>query len=860
MSPPATPPTPAVSGGPDPFDEILKDLQAALAQVQSLDKPLADAAGIVGDVLAALDTADDLISILEDLTTLCQIISETLPALTEIPVVGEIADVAEPVFTDAGALLSKVETPFKQAKTEVIDKARPPLTDIGKGLFRFQEVVHTVSTTVPDAINTIRVLSYLVSAARVLLPYLKESPAEARVAAFVGTLDSIRHKVADAAKPMTAGLEAVAAGTAWVANELDGPLKTIRQDLETHHGAMGAIILIVKPAGDAFQAAERRIAPIRWVLEAAQWFMDHVLQPVIDWISHTLGLDKLFEPVKEQLAASLGFEGVATDLKATLHPDAASANTKNAGASKAADTAQSVHTFVVLLQQYRQDHNAGLRKAGADLLAAVTGAPLDSNKPWVLPPWPKRPGIPAADAPVTGARAPLVRSRSLAQLRAHNDSLLQAVGPVLLAAAPAQPPPLDDLSDVLIDDLGSEWEPVRQLVGAIQKEAGDLRNCSNVADQVQAALSAFEAQLPFPAAFAKIMEDLSAMFDAASQLLLSVARQKVLSKTLTDVARNVSSQAKAAKALELAAVSLPAKAAPVEKALATVLARAGGAAHSARTSDRDPISSVVTTALATHASWASGAAHLAHAVKAARSSDVRLLHAADLDRLQQQINAASGVLTGQVKRLQDQANAVEAASACVLAELATFAKDAAALHGHASHIHETAMPALERTTRLISTVDAFIDPLSGLLDALGCSPGGPKGAAALEVKTFCGLAVTTIQQYAEGAVRECDAISEQLLPLAGITADVTKTAGSFASTTFQKDATSLGDALERLAAACQTDVSYPMVIPSKDGKPARTVRLVNPLVDENLATEAVRVFRAVAADYPSATGAPAGGV
>ncbi|PFG43144.1 hypothetical protein ATJ88_1828 [Isoptericola jiangsuensis] len=817
----------------------LKDLLTSAAPYVAADSPLADVEGFLGDVASALGAVGTIDTTVQDLSALVEAAAAVTDALDGVPFVDIVVAPASAVFDAAGGFLSDASSFLDEAKATV-EPVRVTVVDLDTGIKDVQQVLEELTVQVPQYLNTVQILDYLLQIAGTLVPFLEGSEPGDRLAAVVDTLNTVLDDVGtafgafeQAMSPVFAGLETVVGVIEDVA---DGMGQGVQDTLHAFESAADAL----SPVASGFRKVENAIGPLRWVLDAIAWIVDHVLKPAIDWVLKATGLSTLLDGLEAKVEGWLGITSLKSAVgQAGAQQGGLSSGQQAAGSATGQQAGSTYTSFGSSMSQFRQGDDSTLKSVASELLGAITGAGL-SDGTGGLPDFP----VCAPDLTGNGGGSTAVRAPALGALRTapqrmalvsplHPDhprtvpvSLAQvrAGGPAALAGATtAGPWPVAPVDPAV-------WPRTAAMVAGAGDLTGRLGKIGPDATALASALTAFRQSADLPATFAAGLGQFGATFDVCSDLLTSLTAFDLafLTALVDPVEALVAQQATDVKAC---VTTLP-------DAL-----RAIAAVEQAVTADVADLPTAATLADAVHRAdgWVLGAEQLV----------------ATMDAIHQQLTTQGTDLTGWTSA-HDQ---IETAAQSVAARQATLATTldaveagvtglSAALHTYATALAPVtedarglvgAVPAAGHVARILGVVQSLVDPLQGLFH-LACPTSGTTRAMAGSLVDDLTELATTLTTPPPGQVNSLLAqLDAQALPCGRLAAALTAATTTLTGTVVPDvtaQASALAAALHDLADGLAQQDSYTMT----DKATGQAVTVANDLVSQQVVDQLQEVI------------------
>lgn len=808
------------------FHKELADLDALLIELTPIGTDLATAVTALTRFDGALTGIEGINKALKDIKVLLSVLDAGVDALTPVPLIGEIADsfsagVLDPTIT----VVSDFSRTFNSLDKSVVKPVRTVVNDLKKGLGDIQDVVTTLTTTVPRVVNTVNVLGYLLEIANALVPMLNGSAAGLRLARAIAELAKVESAVGSALHALHAVVTPVAKPIKDVASALDDAWTDIGPSGQKAIHTLTNIAHTFHPLTHAFDSIEKSVAPVKWAFEAISAIINAVVMPVVNWLLTQLHLDKILALATAAIKKSLGFDALTTGL-GKVSPATVGKHAAVLGASAGGTFTSLSATFSSALGQYESGSNAPLQAELDKLISAVVGATINTKGGAVPTPMPS---IPPA---LTGVPT-----------KAPSAALARISGPEPLSARQEMPPERD-----LVGRHGHKhrprgrlpsvdpvrWPASAALIKQVATVSATLATLEAATAAFAAATREFDSSLVLPDEYAAELASMDALLDIASSACGLVASLKL---TVLDP---IEKPIEAVVAAQISDMKLVKTEMP---ALQAAVAALGTAA--AKTIASVPALSVVGAAKRRFTGWDLGVRQLTASVELDYRA-AKKHHPADVPTLDAQrahVEAAATAAAARLVKATAACSKIDAALAGLTGVIDGYAVSLAAVSAHTTVIGPKVLPSLQHASGLLHTVGSIMDPLAGLLQAGICTDPTNKVAANTSLtlmKSAAATATTPSKGLVSAIVSQFDS---GVLPLGKLAADVKAAATSINGTavaSFSAHANSLDAALVVLTAELQTTHSYQCVL-TKGGKP-QTVD--NDFVDQNFADTARRLAAA----------------
>jgi len=824
----------------DPFAGVLGELSDTLASAKGLVPPLQTATNIVADLDAGLIAVGDIDGVLKAVKDVVLLLDGAVGALSPIPVVGEIADALEEgVLQPATDLLGEISQTFDETYQEIVKPAIDVLNDLKTGLADITSVVNEVSITVPQYLNTVEVLSYLLDIAQPLTSVLEGTAPGDRLNTVVETLVTVKNEVGQALAPFADGLSAIEKGVSPFATKLQQVFDKMGSGAKQALDGLESAGKLLKPIANAFHKAIDAFAPVRWALDAIKWVTDHVLKPVVHWILKVTGLQKLVDEAKDKVLNWIGVGPVLKAVQSSVDPKTVQGDGSSVDSQQGSATTTAFEDLGKALGQYRTNRSAALKDASYALVSAITGTPVDPSKSTPLPPWPQPPDLNGNDtAPTAGLAEAFVfgdadpdgRLRALfAAVRSiHSDAAsVGSVEPLslLMLAADADDTPLPPIDP-------AKWPHSASVVSDVTAAVGQVTALAQAAATLGTSLDGFQTSLALPAEFEAQMAALQTAFKTSDDVvqLLKELDLSFLDQLLVPVDSVLQSQLQDIQDVTASVPKLQGAVQSLSTAAAGVITQM-------------PNADVIHTAVQRMDGWVLGLQQLVAIIEEGYANAKG--DTSDLDAEKAQIEASAQALAARLETLVQTVQALTTSIASLQQALDTYSSSLTNLSSHSEAISTKALPSIQHVAVILGKIDSIFDPLSSLLQAENCVD------ADASQKTWAQTARELMIQTAQTAATPPPAsftaliadFASQALPLGQIETAIqaaTSAITTQAVTAFQSNAGTLQSSLQSLTQTLQQTQTYSFT----DPKTGKTTETPNDLVDQSFVDQALKTFAA----------------
>lgn len=817
----------------DPFAAVIDDLETSLSSAKGLVPPLQTATGVVGDLHSGLSALGDIDSVLKALREMVLLLDGAALALAPVPGIGELAiGFEESVLAPTTTTLADLSKTYDAIYRDAIKPAIKVLADVKAGLSRITTVVEDVTITVPQVLNTVQVMSYLLDIAVPLTDLLKGSEAGARLHGVVSEMKSVRDRVGTALTPFAAGMKVIAADLAPFAEDLQRVFAAIGDGAKEAMGCLKKVGDKLKPIADGFHKALDAVAPVRWALKAVECIVDKILRPVVEWILKVTGLESLLDGIKDKIEEWLGIKPILEAVRKNVKPEAMSSSGGSVNSEAGTASAAAFGDLCLALGKYRTDKSEALKDLTFGLVSAITGTAVDPTRPCQLPPWPKAPPLDGNDAQAAGVLSAVLGAGGAdarSELRAgfarvasvHSEIASRGARrpmSLLALAVQVEPPPV-----AAID--AQRWPRSAAFVAAVNDAVGSVVSLSHAVETLGESLESFRGSLVLPQQFAAQMSALQTSLQTCDDLVRLLAGFNVafIDKLLFPVDAVVERQLSDARDVNRALPELKAAVQSLSAAAESVVAEM-------------PNAGVVELAVHRMDGWVLGLQQLVAAMEA--GADRQDANPSKLEAGRQHIEASAGALAD---RLEVLAASVRSMAGCV-AELQrgldAYSSALGSLSAFSEGVSTKSMPSIQHIAVILGKIDSIFDPLACVLKAEGCVD------AQSAAKTWAQAARTLMVNAAEGAAQPPDSylsviedFASSALPLGRIETAVKHAAALISSgavEAFRSHAQTLGTNLSMVKKAIEQTQQYTWTDPDT----GRRYELPNDLVNQEFVDQA----------------------
>jgi exonuclease VII small subunit len=806
--------------------------------------PLQSATKLIGDFHDGLQAVQNMDGILRSLSQVAELLDGAAAALSPVPVVGEIAELFEAgVLEPATATLNDVTILFNQVNSDVVKPALEVLSDLRTGLQDVTTVVSDATVSVPQYLNTIQVLSYLLDIAQPLTNVLQGTEPSQRLATVVSTLETVRDDVGKALKPFADGLLAIQSAIQPLANALQAAYSAMGSAAEKAISDLQSAGNLLMPISSGFQKVLDAVAPVRWALDALDCIMNRIVMPVVNWVLEVTGLKSLVAGAQDKVLAWIGVQSVLQAVQNSVSPSGLQSTGSSVNTSAGVASAAAFDAFSNALGEYRTNRSAALKNSVFALISAITGTPVDFHQETTsMPPWPQPPTLsePSAAVKAAASAAPLMMlvrtsapslqisgvqpQMAVSAIHSQVASSGQVAPLSLLSIANAQSPPQLPAIDP------SKWPQSAAFAKDVSDAVGSVTALSTAMGTLRTSLAAFQQSLILPAQFWAQVAALHTSFKTCDDLanLLSEFKLGFVDTLIQPLAAILKTQLADIQDVTTSTPKLQAAVATLSTAAQGVLAQM-------------PPVTVIETAVHRMDGWVLGLQQLVATMETGYSlakGDTSLL-----DKGRAQIEGNAQALGD---RLESLAGSVQQLSKCVAGlqqNLDTYSEQLNDISAYSTTIATKSLPSIQHVAAILGKIDAIFDPLSSLLAAEQCVDSSiPKTSAQIAVNGFQVAAQAAAVPAPQSFISMLENFSNQILPLGQIDSAVRKATATITTETisaFQTGAQTIAAQLTTLSKALQQTKTYSFM----DPQTGERYETPNDLVDQNFVDNALNAIK-----------------
>lgn len=343
-----------------------------------------------------LSTVNEIVNtvfkLIHDVDICCKAIStlkKIASSLSGVPLIGSIASVICKILEIAQASANTIHLSLCELD-KVLKNVDKLLKKAYGGLDELTKCNKMVHDHIPEFTKTLQIIDYIIQMANIVEPIVIGEDVKKRLNTLLTHLENIEKTASVPVNELNNFLEDISDIISSVKNECDN-IKEKTKGLTNAIANIGKAVSILKPIGDALNSVINAIAPIKWVLDAADCLINKILKPVIDAILKATGLQKLIDMLSEQLMKLLGIDfivGILKDQfsKKLLDQLSVISDSFNNMTSK-------WKKFSDCLDDFSPLKSVDMKAKMKDLLLTVFNGVVDPSKPSPIPDWPDEPDV-----------------------------------------------------------------------------------------------------------------------------------------------------------------------------------------------------------------------------------------------------------------------------------------------------------------------------------------------------------------------------------------------------------------------------------------------------------------------------------
>jgi len=479
--------------------------------------------------------------------------------------------------------------------------------------------------------------------------------------------------------------------------------------------------------------------------------------------------------------------------------------------------------LIAALGAYHTNKDEALKDLILGLVSAISGTPIDVDKPPVIPDWPLPPKLHG----VNGAQV-------LPRVRTHRRLLrARSALPTLCAPSPRlRPAPVQVAQAVRsVVPPSPGWNGVDALLAAVQTTTSDLSEAQKIAANLDVQLRAFDVARDLPASMRDQLDDLAGIFTFTASLITFVEPYAHLDAVLKPVAAAMADQAKVASSLPAVAQGIVAAAAPIDASVNDVISSV-------------PTEAVMYDVLDAYDGWATGALALVQLVDLGDHLDTDGTQAAAILSVKGKVDDRAAQLATRVSHIGGLAQQALQLAAAISADLVSLGGAYQQLADHSAVVSDKALPTLDLVARDLGLANGIFDPLSCLLVATGCvdAQNPTKAAAGQLALGFDRATSASLAPLGKALETGLDNLLEGALPLGAMRTALAKVRTDLTTTqpALSQRCTQLVALLAQLRVQLAPVLSYEA---DRDGK---SVTIHDNFLDRPLADQMAGIIQALA--------------
>ncbi|MFC1747740.1 hypothetical protein ACFL2V_02935 [Pseudomonadota bacterium] len=776
----------------DSFSTAVEELNASFAAISELSTPLQTVTGVVTSLDACLQRATDFKVVFDEIDNIIDGIDDVLPLLIPVSTVGEVAGTFEDVKVDIRETTISARELFDHVNEAVITPATEVLDDVKKGIVDINKLVASVSTAVPQYLNTLNILSYLLDVATPLTEVLEGTVPSDRLKATVRMLTEAKVAVGREAVPLASRVEKITDGIHYFAVEVNKMLETLIAGIDSflreELGYTGLKLDVdtaingMRHAGDAldsivagFAQMGHSIAPVRWALDVTDLITDRILMPVIHWLMEKTGLSALVDSAEDEICKKLRVNGIFELIERGVNNDGIQSKKREVGSAMSRAAEDAFIDFTDALDNYRTSRSVASKDATLGLAAAISGTAIDPGKGKAMPDWPEVPndlygasqkGPIALTSPGDSLREQqliecVATIEAIHSNKSASNSKLSPHGlaSLLVTANADNPVPLPAVDPKI-------WPHCSALIDDIRKSVVDLTELSTTVTTLKKSLTVFDRSLVFPDLFLGQVLDMDSALGVCDDLSGSVSGSVLgfgmggLSKLLSRVQPIIKDQMEGGNQVR--------KAVPL---LQAAFAEVDAVANGVRTVM--PKSDVIDKTIHRLEGWAIALQQLVAMMATTMEKNQATGGKYDdqVNSLTTQIEACATDLQPRLSSIDSATQAAATSTKQLQQALDSYSTSLLPLSTYSQTMTVKALPALQRTAYILGIINSVFDPLSIVFQPQNCIDGNNpiKTAAATAIKAIEDAGITCLSINPSAFDNIALDFSERTLPMAKMT-------------------------------------------------------------------------------------------
>ncbi|MCT4581551.1 MAG: hypothetical protein N4A35_09055 [Flavobacteriales bacterium] len=781
----------------DPFAAVVQSLKDSLSSIQPVTTTVEETANICNEIAGTLDYAIEVPPTLTTCQESLEVLSSLCQALIEIPFIDVVAEMASGIMDDAVGFLGEVNTAIDPIIEDTVKPCQTIFNELADTMNEADTIIKTISTTVPDVLNTVQILSYCLDITQQVLPVLAGTKAEESTQNFVDQMVNVRTEVTKVLKPLAEFTSDISKTILSINSALGDSTSEIQSTLTTVKNGLGNFENIISPIKSAFHAIENAIAPVKWVLDAMESIIKHILEPVVNAVLKATGIESLLQPLLNEIEKALGVQPLFDLVKTNINTSTSSNWQQNGGTQTVQSGSAAWTTMNTSLSKYDSRDKGKTYDLVVSMVQAISGSPSGKG-PFNLPNWPVQPSIKGIQSNSSFA----IRSIEIAktQQRIVRQKKMKTC---YLALAEITTPYIKTasnplwVSDVLLndhvikdsyDDIG--LTNITLLLQAAKNAKNSLESAETIGPTLAKNLKSFDLSRALPTHFHEEIDDFNALFLDGVKVMDFLLNFDWAKGIFTDIEQSFKDQAKAINDIYLQTTALVKSGESVDSAIQQVEAH-------------NPSKQQFTSALQYIDQIASSAASLGNTLRRGLALNSKLDNqfSSDLEALKTEVNTGAETVLKQMQNIQSTISYALSQADAINNYLSNYAQKFIQLGKDAELVSSTGLPQLSKAVKYSNTFASILDPLTGILVDMNCIAKNPITTGAnIELSLFKRSMKTIITTQSPAITKALNFIIAKLLPTNDISNDISAI-NNFVSTnntSFTSSASNLSKSFDQL--------------------------------------------------------------
>ena len=849
----------------DVFDVVIKDLFGLAEKAKPLNTQLEEASTTLAKLDSVMLDVSNCGTVLDEITKLTKKLAFVLTSLQVVPVLDGIAAALSTVLNQIKILLNTADRLFNEVKNAVITPVHKVLQELNAPLKKARLLLSNCTEKVPEFLSTIRLLNLMCKVAEPLVLMLSGDSSE-RLSKILAGLKQTKEAVNSALKPVMEIIRAIQPFVDWIKSAFANVIQEIKNVVDGVLKGLKSVGQIFTPITNTFDEILNALQPVKWALEAVACLFEKIVQPVLDWIMNQTGITALLKRAGDSVMQALQFDRIKELIQSKIHPGDLQNQLAIFGSR---DFPQITTNLFSSLADYRtlnidpetgkpiQGQAAVSRMVMQQLLAAVVGA--SANVAPVIPEWidpdlsfldyqtvedinhmgVKRGRLLATAPPPPPIRLTYDRSVLNNKLRAlfpqKRNTPASASFMVLLKVEEIPRPPLPQFEEIVWPEGAKAIREIDSLLNVMIQLTPRLQNFALSVDH-------FDHSLELSELFQEQIDDLHTMFGTCDHLmgLLLLFNVPFVSIVLNIVRDVIVQQRSAAENVKTKTGTFANEVKRVHAAAQPIIELMENG------NTRNVLMDGSVTACLE--GWKHGILQLIAMVEEGRKETLNLTNSGPftsrLALFQTSLETSFKELSTRLNLIQGDVEVIEAAVEMLQADLDKFSLNLCDVSDHSSLIPVKALPTLTQIVRLLSQLDAIIDPLAELLKLGKCVEADDtvKGNAREIVdKVLEGSKSVAEDNILKAITPLIENLMEKELPLSKLAEAVDACAKTLAISVFTEKATELPLRVGAILTSLRGIKSYQMTLDSS-GEP---VIIENDFIDSAFVSEVSKFVKQI---------------